>query len=155
MAHAVTTSVARQLGSLFAGGSVAGLPDRQLIERFVAGRDSPAAEAAFAALVARHGPMILGVCRQLVGDHQLAEDAFQAVFLILATRARSIKDPDLLGNWLYGVALRTARRGRARLVRLRREEEGHAVNHPEVVMAAPADRSAIERERAEALHEEI
>jgi hypothetical protein len=54
-------SVARQLGSLFAGGTVAGLSDRQLIARFVAGRDSPAAEAAFAALVARHGPMVLDV----------------------------------------------------------------------------------------------
>ena len=103
-----TGSVARQLGTLFECGSVAGLSDRQLIERFTAGRDA-AGEAAFAALVARHGPMVLGVCRQLLGDRHHAEDAFQAVFLVLARKARSIRDPDLLGNWLYGVALRTAR----------------------------------------------
>ena len=76
-------------------------------------RGQRAGEAAFAALVARHGPMVLGVCRQLLGDHQHAEDAFQAVFLVLARKARSIRDPDLLGNWLYGVALRTARHGPA------------------------------------------
>ena len=68
------------------------------------------AEAAFAALVARHGPMVLGVCRQLLGDRHLAEDAFQAVFLVLARKARSLRDPDWLGTWLYGVALRTARK---------------------------------------------
>src|SRR5262245_2878514 len=94
MANAMTTSVARQLESLFDGGSVAGLSDRQLIERFAAGRDPLAAEAAFAALVARHGPMVLGVCRQVIGDHQHAEDTFQAVFLVLAQRARFVRDPD-------------------------------------------------------------
>ena len=99
-----TTSLARQLGALFEGGSAAGLSDRQLLERFACSRN----EAAFAAIVARHGPMVLGVCRQLLGDHHHAEDAFQAVFLVLARRARSIRDPDLLGPWLHGVALRTA-----------------------------------------------
>ena len=68
MAHVATGSVVRQLGSLFEGGSVAGLSDRQLLERFTAGGREPAGEAAFAALVARHGPMVLGVCRQLLGD---------------------------------------------------------------------------------------
>ncbi len=92
-------------GALFAGGSAAGLSDRQLLERFAASRD----EAAFAALVDRHGPMVLGICRQLLGDVQHAEDAFQATFLVLARKARSIRDPELLGNWLYGVATRTAR----------------------------------------------
>jgi hypothetical protein len=70
MAHAMTPSVVRQIESLFDGGLVTGLSDRQLIERFVARRDA-AGEAAFSALVARHGPMVLGVCRQLLGDHQL------------------------------------------------------------------------------------
>ena len=68
MARPALGSVVRQLGSLFEGGSVAGLSDRQLLERFIAGRRDPAGEAAFAALVARHGPMVLGVCRQLLGD---------------------------------------------------------------------------------------
>src|SRR5580693_7987557 len=106
--YLATGSVVRQIGSLFEGGSVAGLSDRQLLERFTAQRDA-AGEAAFAALVSRHGPMVLDVCRQLLGDLHHAEDAFQAVFLVLARKARSIRDPDLLANWLYGVALRTAR----------------------------------------------
>jgi RNA polymerase sigma factor (sigma-70 family) len=155
MANAMTTSVARQIESLFDGGSVAGLSDRQLIERFVTGRDSPAAEAAFAALVARHGPMVLNVCRQLLGDRQHAEDAFQAVFLVLARRARSIRDPDLLGPWLYGVALRTARKARVQLARTRKGEQDGAAQRPEAVSTDPADRSLIERERAEALHAEV
>ncbi len=134
MAQAMTTSVVRQLGSLFEGGSAAGLSDRQLIERFIAGRDSLAAEAAFAALVARHGPMVLGVCQQLLGDRHDAEDAFQAVFLVLARRARSVRDPDLLSNWLYGVALRTARKARGRLTRLRQNEEDRAVNRSRGVL---------------------
>ena len=87
----------------------------------------PTGEAAFAALVARHGPMVLDVCRQLLGDDHHAEDAFQAVFLVLARKSRSIRDPDLLGNWLYGVALRTARKARGQLARRRRNEEGHAM----------------------------
>ena len=103
MAHATLGSVARQLGSLFEGGSVAGLSDRQLLERFTARREA-VDEAVFAAMVSRHGPMVLGVCRQLLGDCHHAEDAFQAVFLVLARRARSIRDPDLLGAWLHGVA---------------------------------------------------
>jgi RNA polymerase sigma factor (sigma-70 family) len=155
MMSAVTTSVARQLGSLFAGGSTAGLSDRQLIERFVAGRDSPAAEAAFAALVARHGPMVLGVCRHILGDRHRAEDAFQAVFLVLARRAHSVRDPDLLGNWLYGVALRTARNARKRLARRRRSEKGRAMQPPEACSARPTEQAAIDRERAEALHAEV
>ena len=72
-----------------------------------------AGEAAFAALVQRHGPMVLDVCRQLLGDLHHAEDAFQAVFLVLARKAGAIRDPDLLGTWLHGVAVRTARKSRA------------------------------------------
>ena len=102
MAQAMTASVVRQLGTLFECGSTAGLSDRQLIERFVIGRDSLAAEAAFAALVERHGPMVLGLCRRLLHDRQHAEDAFQVVFLVLARRARLVRDPDLLSHWLYG-----------------------------------------------------
>ena len=158
MANTAKASVTRQLGSLFEGGSVAGLSDRQLLERFAAGRD-PAGEAAFAALVARHGPMVLGVCRQLLGDQQHAEDAFQAVFLVLARKARSIRDPDLLGNWLYGV--RSARRARpaAGSPAIAGHEEGRRhERHPAACAwcrRPPADRPAIDREQAEALHGEI
>src|ERR1700733_646802 len=97
MSRAASGAVVRQIGSLFEGGSVAGLTDRQLLERFNARRDS-IGEAAFAALVARHGPMVLGICGKVIGDVHQAEDAFQAVFLVLARRARSIRDPDSLGN---------------------------------------------------------
>ena len=99
MAQVASLSLYRQIGSIFDGGSVSGLTDRQLLERFIARRDA-AGEAAFAALVARHGPMVLGVCRQLIGDRHHAEDAFQAVFLVLARKARSLREPELLGNWL-------------------------------------------------------
>ncbi len=109
-------------------------------------------EAAFAAMVARHGPMVLGVCRQILDDHHLAEDAFQAVFLVLARKARSIRDPDLLGNWLYGVALRTARCARLRLVRRRQVEEAGTMtrpgsSHPVEPTAPPAD-EAVDGPRA-------
>ena len=77
MAHVALGSVARQIGSLFEDGSAGGLSDRQLLERFAARREQ-ADEAAFAAIVSRHGPMVLGVCRQLLGNHHHAEDAFQA-----------------------------------------------------------------------------
>ena len=150
----MTTSVARQIESLYGGGSVAGLSDRQLVDRFVTRRDA-AGEDAFAALVARHGPMVLGVCRQLLVDRQHAEDAFQAVFLVLARRARSVRDPDLLCNWLYGIALRTARKARARLARQRRREEDRAVTSVQAKTAVAADQIVITREQAETLHEEI
>jgi RNA polymerase sigma factor (sigma-70 family) len=153
MAHMASTSLVRQIGTLFEGGCSAGLSDRQLLERFTA-RGEPADEAAFAAMVARHGPMVLGVCRQLLGDHHHAEDAFQAVFLVLARRARSIRDPDLLGTWLYGVALRTARKARARLVRRRHTEEEGAVDRPEARSAVQAAQM-VDRELADALHHEI
>src|SRR5437762_7642883 len=91
--------------------TVAGVGDAQLLARFTAGRDERA-EVAFAALVRRHGPMVLRVCRQVVGDPHTADDAFQAAFLVLARKAGSIGRPELLGSWLYGVALRTAREAR-------------------------------------------
>ncbi len=92
-----------------------------MLDRFRRTKD----EAAFSALVQRFGPMVLGVCRQILDDPHAAEDAFQAVFLVLVRRAGSIRDGQLLGNWLYGVALKVARRARAdRLRRLSREAEG-------------------------------
>jgi RNA polymerase sigma factor (sigma-70 family) len=153
MAYVASPSLVRQLGSLFEGGCAAGLSDRQLLERFTA-RGEPADEAAFAAIVARHGPMVLDVCRQLLGDHHHAEDAFQATFFVLARQARSIREPDRLGPWLYGVALRTARQARGRIDRRRRtEEEGSA--RQAAACPSTADRGLIEREQAEALHREI
>ena len=162
MARVASGSVARQIESLFDVGSMAGLTDRQLVERFTASGRDAAGEAAFAALVARHGPMVLGVCRQLLGDVQDAEDTFQGVFLVLARRAQSIRDPDLLGNWLYGVAIRTARCARQQIGRRRRREEsgpmtgvGTGSSDRAEPAAPPADRPAIDREQAEAIHGEV
>jgi RNA polymerase sigma factor (sigma-70 family) len=162
MARVASGTLVRQIESLFDVGSMAGLTDRQLLERYaISGREA-AGEAAFAALVARHGPMVLGVCRQLLGDAQDAEDAFQGVFLVLARRAGSIRDPDLLGNWLYGVAIRTAQCARQQIGRRRRREERGTMSGsgpgscdiPEPA-APPADRPAIDREQAEAIHGEV
>ena len=147
MSDVASASLARQLGSLFEGGSAAGLSDRQLLERFIARRE-PADEAAFAAIVARHGPMVLGVCRQLLGDHHHAEDAFQADFLVLAAQARSIRDPDLLGTWLYGVALRTAARPAAGSIAAIGPRNKGPRDRPRYHPAAPADRALIDREQA-------
>jgi len=161
MARAAEGSLVQQIEVLLDVGSVAGLTDRQLLARFTTERDS-AREAAFAALVTRHGPMVLDVCRQLLGDLHHAEDAFQAVFLVLARKAGSIRDPDLLGNWLYGVALRTARKARVRRARLRKHEEddsmkrpGSGPSVPGELIVQPAEQAVLDREQAEALHEEI
>ncbi len=154
MANVASLALVRQIGVLFDGGSSAGLSDGQLLERYIA-RGDQAGEAAFAAMVARHGPMVLGVCRQLVGDHHHAEDAFQAVFLVLARQARSIRDPDLLGAWLYRVALRTARTARGRLARLRRIEQDGACCRLETNRSVPAEQALVGCEEAQALHGEI
>jgi DNA-directed RNA polymerase specialized sigma24 family protein len=127
MANLATSSVGRQIESLFDGSSVIGLTDRQLVERFTTQRDA-GAEAAFAALVARHGPMVMGICRQILGDRHDAEDAFQAVFLVLACKSRSIRNSDQLGSWLYGVALRTSYKVKSRLSRQRENEDGDAIS---------------------------
>jgi RNA polymerase sigma factor (sigma-70 family) len=82
--------------------------DAALLARWTGQRD----EAAFAALVARHGPMVLGACRRLLGDVQHAEDAFQATFLALARQAPRLRRPEALASFLYGVALRLGRKAR-------------------------------------------
>jgi RNA polymerase sigma factor (sigma-70 family) len=85
------------------------LTDGQLLECFVSRREPAALEA----LVRRHGPMVWGVCRRILHNHHDAEDAFQATFLVLVRKAASIYPRAKVGNWLYGVALQTARKGRA------------------------------------------
>jgi RNA polymerase sigma factor (sigma-70 family) len=83
--------------------------DADLLERFIAERD----EIAFEGLVRRHGPMVLGVCRRILGHVQDAEDAFQATFLVLVRKAPTVAPREQVGNWLYGVAQQTARKARS------------------------------------------
>src|SRR6516165_3211115 len=110
--------VEQQIERLLQRGSLAGLSEWQLLERYATERD----EAAFEAIVARHGPMVLGVCRRLLDDPEDIEDAFQATFLVLVRKAASLRDRDLLANWLYGVAHRVAVRARAQTYRRHRRE---------------------------------
>jgi RNA polymerase sigma factor (sigma-70 family) len=95
------------------------LTDGELLERYLAGRE----DAAFAALVRRHGPMVLAVCRRIVRDPHDADDAFQATFLVLVRRAASIKPCERVGAWLYGVAYRTALKAKAMSQRRRSKQQ--------------------------------
>jgi RNA polymerase sigma factor (sigma-70 family) len=121
-------TVIRQLRRAVLRQDGAGCTDGQLLASFINQKD----EAAFEAMVRRHGPMVFGVCRRLVGNHHDAEDAFQATFLVLARKAASVRPRERVANWLHGVALRTAmkaktmsakRRGRERQVTQMPESE--------------------------------
>src|SRR2546423_3544948 len=92
-----------------AAPSEAGRSDAHLLERFAGGD-----EAAFELLLWRHGPMVLGTCRRLLRDGDLAEDAFQATWVVLLNKAGSVRKPEALGAWLHRVACRVAARARAR-----------------------------------------
>ncbi len=105
--------VALQDGPANSGKEPGERPDDELLRQFTASRD----ESAFEALVRRHGPMVQGVCRRILGDVHAAEDAFQAVFLVLVRKSSSIRQPELLANWLYGVACRIARKARISAIR--------------------------------------
>jgi RNA polymerase sigma factor (sigma-70 family) len=98
-----------------------GRSDGELLRRFVTLKD----DAAFAALISRHGRLVQGVCRRVLGDFHSAEDSFQATFLVLARRAKSIRTPNSLATWLYAVAQRIALRARAKAA-LRQEREREA-----------------------------
>jgi RNA polymerase sigma factor (sigma-70 family) len=123
----------------------AGASDRELLARFTDGRDG----AAFRALVQRHGPMVLSVCRALVRNHQDAEDAFQATFLVLTQQAAALRATVPLAGWLHGVAYRVARKAQARFARRRKHEPGAA--RPEEI--PPDDPSW--REVQETIHAEL
>jgi RNA polymerase sigma factor (sigma-70 family) len=121
----VSHAVLGYLRSFLAHQRDEGGGDRELLRRFAEGRDGDA----FALLLQRHGPMVLGLARRVVGDWQLAEDVFQAAFLLLACKAHTIRRPDALPCWLHGVAVRLALRARRSLQR-RRERETHARRSP-------------------------
>jgi RNA polymerase sigma factor (sigma-70 family) len=96
--------------------------DADLLDRFIGAKE----EAAFAAIVARHGPMVLRLCRRVLADSHAADDAFQATFLVLARHAASVRRPEALAGWLLGVASRVARKARAALARRRLKETSSA-----------------------------
>jgi RNA polymerase sigma factor (sigma-70 family) len=123
------------------------LGDAELLERFRARGD----EAAFALLVQRHGPMVLGLCRRLLGDPAEAEDAFQATFLVLLRNSNSIRKRDSLAGWLHGVAYRVATRARAHAQR--RRALGSIVGPP--VLGPDVLDALIGRELGAVLDEEI
>jgi RNA polymerase sigma factor (sigma-70 family) len=134
---------------------IGGFSDGQLLARFAAHRDEPA-EAAFTILVRRHGPMVLRVCEQILGDRHDAEDAFQVTFLVLARRAGSIRQPELLGHWLHGVALRTAREVKMRQLRAKQRESAKAEEIAgETIGAAGPEGEVVCREEFEILHDEV
>jgi RNA polymerase sigma factor (sigma-70 family) len=116
------SAVVRQVRKL-AAGDLPAAPDSDLLARFRASGD----EAAFAALVRRHGPLVMGVCRRVLRHHQDAEDAFQATFLLLARKAASIRRRSALASWVYGVARRVAADAR-RAVARRQARERRATN---------------------------
>src|SRR6516165_8803988 len=119
MARSPMTEVIKRLRDVGLRRGGAGLTDGELLGAFVARRD----DACFEALVHRHGPMVLGVCRRLLRDPHDAEDAFQATMLVLARKAGSVVPREAVGNWLYGVAFRTALEARRLAVRRRAREK--------------------------------
>ena len=115
-------TVVRHMSTLFEAGVVGGLTDGQLLERFAA-RGGAGAEAAFAALVERHGSMVLRVCRGILRDDHAAEDAFQATFLVLARKGGSLWVRDSVGPWLHRVTRRIAIHARAAADRRKAAEQ--------------------------------
>ncbi len=126
MAKGVHGEALQHVRMLFEAGAVGGLTDKQLLERFRT-RDGEAAEWAFAALVERHGPMILRVCRRILRDEHAAQDAFQATFLVLVRMAGSLRAEGSLGGWLHSVACRVAACARGAEARRRAHERRAAL----------------------------
>jgi RNA polymerase sigma-70 factor (ECF subfamily) len=123
----MTSSVLRPVYRAALVHDGAGLSDAELLESFLARRD----EAFFEALVRRHGPMVLAVCRRILRNPHDADDAFQAAFLVLSQRASCVSPREMVANWLYGVAYRTALAARRAAARRRaRERQVHEMPHP-------------------------
>jgi RNA polymerase sigma factor (sigma-70 family) len=137
-----------QMHRLFNFGAVGTLSDAQLLDLFVS-RSAEAAEAAFEELVIRHGPMVHRVCRGVLHDVHDAEDAFQAVFLVLASRARSIRRSASVASWLFGVAQRVAYRAKRSAARRQALHQVVADRSSESYLPVENDPDA------ETLHEEI
>jgi cytochrome c peroxidase len=145
VAKAVSSQILQVMRRFVDDQSARQLSDQHLLQQFSNGRD----EAAFAALLRRHGPMVLDVCRGVFGNEADAEDAFQATFLVLARKAASIRKTASVGSWLHGVAYRTALKARAQSA-TRHKNEGRAQAR---TVSAPDDLTW--REMQEILHQEL
>src|SRR5436853_299889 len=129
MATAQLDTLLRHIRKLAAGRGSSQRTDPQLLDDFSTRRD----ETAFAALVARHGPMVLRVCRRVLKHEQDAEDAFQATFLVLARKTGSIRKRAALAEWLHGVAYRTAMQAKRSAARRRNHEARLRASTPKAV----------------------
>jgi RNA polymerase sigma factor (sigma-70 family) len=138
-----------QLNMLSRLGVVGDLTDGQLLERCLSTHEG-GDRAAFSALVERHGPMVLSVCRDVLGDSHDVEDAFQATFLVLFRSARSVRNGDSVASWLHGVALRVSMRAKADALRRKAHERRGAE-----MRAARNDRKSGCPESWSELHAEI
>ncbi|HEY7312793.1 MAG TPA: sigma-70 family RNA polymerase sigma factor [Gemmataceae bacterium] len=148
MASDATHLLTKHFHSLSSAARADGLPDRELVQRFAARRD----DEAFAALVRRHGPMVLRVCQRVLRDAHTAEDAFQAVFLVLSRKVTSLRRADSVGCWLHGVAYRLALKARTQLAR-QHKHEGRAVtekytNDPLTELSVREAQAIVEEELA-------
>ena len=148
MASASSGMALGQVQRLFDEGTLTGLTDAQLLDRFLSRRD----ESAFAFLVARHGPMVLAVCRGVLKDANNAEDAFQATFLTLFRKASGLRSAGSLGSWLYRVAYRIALRANAVAVRRRERPIEEVIMTAE---SASTDEAGVDREHLPIIHAEI
>ncbi len=141
-----TSPVLRLIRRITENQRIVRLTDEELLRQFCAHQD----EVAFRALVGRHGAMVFDLCRNLLGNEADAEDAFQATFLILARKGKTIRKQASVGSWLYGVAYRTACRARANFAKRQRLEPVT----PDAALVSPADDLSW-REVRGVLHEEI
>ncbi len=152
MAIEQNSSILNNVRVIFRDGVAAELSDRQLLDRFtsLSGGDV-LAESAFAALVARHGPMVLRVCRAALRDEHDAQDAFQAVFLVLVHKARTLWARDSLGPWLHAVALRVSAHARAAEMQRRIHERRYAA----LGSRSAGDHECLSDDSIATIHEEL
>jgi RNA polymerase sigma factor (sigma-70 family) len=149
MTRAVATAPG-MVNGLFDRESTRVRTDEQLLQQFIS-RSDESAEAAFALLVARYGPIVHRVCLSILGNSHDTQDAAQAVFLVLARKARSIRKPESLGPWLHGVSVRVARRAKSASGRRRVAEQRKA----EMMLELDSGESGPEPMDFSELHEEI
>jgi RNA polymerase sigma factor (sigma-70 family) len=141
--------VPNHLGAILRFGTVGDLSDSQLLQQFLNGRDG-ADQAAFEALVSRHGPMVFSVCRRVLGNPHDAQDAFQATFLVMAKKAASVNNAESVASWLHGTALRVAMRAKQGEAKRRAHELRRAS-----IEATQRDVVPVRSDFCPELHEEI